>query len=160
MQPINEAKTRMQHLTYTSTNSDDIRRLIISKLADKGITPTQQRVEIGAVLLPKHQHLSADQILAKVNHSAHHVSKATVYNTLALFVQKGLAKEVCVDSSKVFYDSNINPHHHFYNVSTGSLVDIDMGEIPLSGLPTPPQSAVIKDVNIVVRLEEQSPRAI
>jgi Fur family iron response transcriptional regulator len=157
MQPISEAKTRMQHSATASISSDDIRRLVIKKLIDREITPTQQRVQIGAVLLPKHQHLSADQILTKVNHSAHHVSKATVYNTLALFVQKGLAKEVCVDSSKVFYDSNTGPHHHFYNVSTGSLVDIEMGEIALSGLPTPPLSAVIKDVNIVVRLEQQAP---
>ncbi len=145
----------MQHSASPSANSDDSRRFIINKLVDADITPTQQRVVIGIVLLTKHQHLSADQILTQVNRNTHHVSKATVYNTLALFVQKGLAKEVCVDSSKVFYDSNTGPHHHFYNVSTGSLVDIEMGAIALSGLPTPPLSAVIKDVNIVVRLEEQ-----
>ena len=62
-------------------------------------------------------------------------SKATVYNTLNLFLRKKLIREVIVDPSKVFYDPNPDPHHHFYNVDTGELTDIDARDIRVSGLP-------------------------
>ena len=62
-------------------------------------------------------------------------SKATVYNTLNLFLEKKLIREVIVDPSKVFYDPNTAPHHHFYNVDTGELTDIEAEAIAISGLP-------------------------
>jgi len=52
-------------------------------------------------------------------------SKATVYNTLNLFTQHGLVREVCVDAGKVYYDSNTEEHHHIYNVETGELWDVE-----------------------------------
>jgi len=101
-----------------------IKDAVIKKLKARNITPTQQRVEIAQILFEKPQHLSAEQVLAKVNGNAA-VSKATVYNTLGLFARKALVKEVIVDPSKVFYDSNVHPHQHFYNIDTGILTDID-----------------------------------
>jgi len=130
------------------------KRFVIRLLTQHGITPTQQRVEIGLVLLTKRQHLSADQVLEKVNATASIVSKATVYNTLSLFVNKGLAKEVYVDSSRILYDSNTRPHHHFYNVDTGTLYDIDAEQLELKEVPTPPEFAAIKDVEIIVRVHQ------
>ena len=132
------------------------KRFVIRLLTQQGITPTQQRVEIGLVMLTKCQHLSADQVLDKVNADANLVSKATVYNTLSLFVNKGLVREVYVDSSKVFYDSNTQPHHHFYNVDTGTLYDIDASRLELKEVPTPTEFAAIKDVDIIVRVHQQS----
>jgi Fur family iron response transcriptional regulator len=130
------------------------KRFVIRQLTQQGITPTQQRVEIGIVLLTKRQHLSADQVLDKVNAMGNIVSKATVYNTLSLFVNKGLAKEVNVDSSRILYDSNTAPHHHFYNVDTGTLYDIDAEQLELKEVPTPPEFASIKDVEIIVRVHQ------
>ena len=130
------------------------KRFVIRQLTQQGITPTQQRVEIGLVLLTKRQHLSADQVLDKVNAMGNVVSKATVYNTLSLFVNKGLAKEVNVDSSRILYDSNTAPHHHFYNVDTGILYDIDAEQLELKEVPTPPEFASIKDVEIIVRVHQ------
>jgi len=109
--------------------------LVVKLLTQHNITPTQQRVKIGMVLLTKRQHLSADQILVRVNFEASVVSKATVYNTLGLFVTKGLIREVIVDSAKVFYDSNTQPHHHFYNVDTGELSDIGTSDLLINQLP-------------------------
>jgi len=129
--------------------------LVVKQLTQHNITPTQQRVKIGMVLLTKCQHLSADQILARVNSEASVVSKATVYNTLGLFVAKGLIREVIVDSAKVFYDSNTQPHHHFYNVDTGTLHDIEGDQLEINGLPSPPQSAVVQGIDIIVRVQEQ-----
>ena len=130
------------------------KRLVIRLLTQKGITPTQQRVEIGMAMLTKYQHMSADQVLERVNAESNLVSKATVYNTMSLFLDKGLVKEVNVDSSKVFYDSNTQPHHHFYNVDTGTLYDIDAAHLELKEVPTPPELASIKGVDIIVRVQQ------
>lgn len=129
---------------------------VIKMLNDRGITPTQQRIEIGTVLFSKNQHLSADQVLEKVNAEGSTVSKATVYNTLGLFAQKGLIREVIVDSTKVFYDSNTAPHHHFYNVDTGTLHDVAADKLQITGMPTPPDAAVIKDVDVIIRIQQKN----
>lgn len=131
------------------------KQFIVNLLTQHGITPTQQRVEIGMVLLTKAQHLSADQLLDKVNCNAPVASKATIYNTLGLFVEQGLVREVIVDSKKVFYDSNTEPHHHFYDTDSGMLHDIAIDEVEIKALPKPPKQAVIKDVSIVFHVERE-----
>ena len=85
------------------------------------INPTRQRIEIAHALFSRGEHLSADQVLAIVNDRHSETSKATVYNTLKLFLEKRLIREVIVDPNRVFYDPNTEPHHHFYNVDTGEL---------------------------------------
>ena len=139
---------------YSAAFDHQTKREVVKLLTTHGITPTQQRIVIGQVMLTKPQHMSADQILEKVNAQANNVSKATVYNTLGLFTAKGLLREVIVDSTKVFYDSNTLPHHHFYNVDTGTLHDIDANLLAISELPEPPDSARIKDINVIVRVSK------
>jgi len=125
---------------------------IIDLLRSHDISPTHQRVEIARVLLSRHQHLSAEQVLDKVNESQSVVSKATVYNTLGLFARKGLIKEVIVDPTKVFYDPNTQPHHHFYNVDTGTLMDIEANEVSLERLPAAPEGMEPDGVEVIIRL--------
>ena len=72
-------------------------RDIAGMLKENGVLPTQQRLMIARVLFERHQHLSADQVMARVNTGRDHVSKATIYNTLGLFARKGLVREVIVD---------------------------------------------------------------
>ncbi|MHB8414205.1 MAG: Fur family transcriptional regulator [Acidiferrobacteraceae bacterium] len=117
-----------------------------------GITPTVQRVEIARVLLSRCAHLSADEIFVLVNDGKTQVSKATVYNTLGLFAEKGLVREVIVDPDKTVYDPNVVPHHHFYNVVTGQLVDINAAEMEVKGLPPIPEGTSIDGIEIIVRL--------
>jgi Fur family iron response transcriptional regulator len=116
------------------------------------IAPTYQRTAIATVLFSRWQHFSADQILALVNEQHAEVSKATVYNTLRLFVDKKLVREVIVDPTRVFYDPNTSPHHHFYHVESGNLMDIDGATIEVTGLPTLPEGTVAAGVDIVVRI--------
>jgi len=124
-----------------------------------GVTPTPQRIEIATVMLACHQHLSADQVLARVNQNGAAVSKATVYNTLGLFAEKGLIRQVIVDPTKIFYDSNIAPHHHFYNVDDGSLIDFDAQECSIAKLPTLPAGTVADGVDVIVRVRNASAAA-
>lgn len=95
--------------------------------------------------------MSAEQLIDELRHRSR-VSKATVYNSLKLFAAKGLIREVNVHSDRLIYDSNVRPHHHFYNIDTGELQDIDPADIQLTGLPTPPEGTVQDGVDIVIRV--------
>ena len=117
-----------------------------------GINPTHQRIEIAHALFSRHEHLSADQVLALVNEGQPETSRATVYNTLNLFVEKGLIREVIVDPNRVFYDPNTVPHYHLYDVRTGRLTDIDAGGIQVSGLPLLPEGVVAEGMDIILRV--------
>jgi Fur family iron response transcriptional regulator len=123
-----------------------------ARLRDYDILPTQQRVQIAQVLLTRDQHVSAEQVLELVNATGNSVSKATVYNTLGLFAEKGILREVNVDPSRAFYDTNNSTHHHFYNVDTGELSDIDTGQIPVDQLPAAPQGTVVDTVEVIIRV--------
>ncbi len=120
------------------------------------INPTHQRIEIAYALFSRGEHLSADQILAIVNDRHLEASKATVYNTLNLFLEKKLIREVIVDPNKVFYDPNTEPHHHLYNVDTGELTDIDAAAIEISGLPSLPEGTVAEGVDVIVRVRTRN----
>lgn len=122
-----------------------------------GITPTHQRLEIAHVLFSRRQHLSADQILAAVNLRHSETSKATVYNTLRLFLEKGLVREVIVDPTKVFYDSNTAPHHHFYNEADGELIDIGAADMQITRLPPAPAGTVVERVDVIIRIRPEDP---
>lgn len=128
-------------------------------LTGRGITPTQQRVEIARVLLAQPQHLSAEELLALVNRRGHAVSKATVYNTLGLFARHGLVREVIVDPNKIFYDSNTSEHHHVYNTSTGVLTDIAPDRITVGALPPTPEGTEVTGVDVIVRVQDRQPKS-
>src|SRR3989338_2996850 len=128
------------HQQYTRDNMSGL-------LRQHDINPTHQRIEIAHALFSRQEHMSADQIMAIVNTRHSETSKATVYNTLNLFLEKKLIREVIVDPSKVFYDPNTCEHHHFYNVDTGELMDIDADELALMNLPTLPAGTVADGVD-------------
>ena len=127
------------------------REAVAERLRARGIAPTHQRIEIAFVLLERCEHLSADQILALVNARHAETSKATVYNTLRLFLDKQLIRELIVDPSRVFYDPNTSPHHHFYDVVTGQLTDIPADAVRVEALPAPPPGTVTDGVDVIIR---------
>ncbi|MDH4273974.1 MAG: transcriptional repressor [Gammaproteobacteria bacterium] len=142
-------------LAETERRTSKIRAVDV--LRQYAIAPTQQRVEIAQLLLSKPQHVTAEQVMAMVNVDRPRVSKATVYNTLGLFARKGLVKEVIVDPTKIFYDSNIDSHYHFYCITTGQLWDVGAETVQLRGLPPPPEGAVVDSVDVIIRLRPIAP---
>ena len=132
------------------------RDTLVEMLRRHGISPTHQRIEIAYALFARGEHLSADQILATVNNRHSETSKATVYNTLNLFLERQLIREVIVDPHKVFYDPNTNAHHHIYNLDTGELTDIDASQIEIAGLPQPPEGMVTDGIDIIVRVRSRA----
>ena len=125
------------------------------RLDEHGILPTQQRLQLADVLFSAHRHLSAEQVLSEAGARGYSVSKATVYNTLGLFARKGLIREVIVDPSRVFYDPNTGPHHHFYNLDTGELIDLDPERLPIESLPPLPPGTVAEGVDVIIRVRNQ-----
>lgn len=135
----------MEKQIYTRDNMANL-------LRTHGINPTHQRIEIAYALFGRQEHLSADQIMVAVNDRHSETSKATVYNALNLFKQHKLIREVIVDPSKVFYDPNTSPHHHFFNLETSELTDIDATAVQINGLPQLPKGMVMEGVDVIVRI--------
>ena len=123
-----------------------------SLIEKHGILPTPQRVEIAGILLDKPQHLSAEQIIETLKAADSGVSKATVYNTLNLFSERGLIREVMVDPVRKFYDSTTRPHHHFYNVDTGELADIPDEQVAFEQLPELPEGTQSESIEVLIRV--------
>ncbi len=131
------------------------RKEIVQKLKQYGVMPTSQRIEVASILLARPQHLSADQIIDKLNTRRSCVSKATVYNTLKLFSQQGLVKELNVDSSRKFYDSTTHAHHHFFHVESGKLTDIPESQVSIKGLPPLPKGTEQESVEVLIRVRNK-----
>ena len=128
----------------------------VTALFDRhGILPTPQRIEIAGIMLERPQHLSADQIIDRLRASGSAVSKATVYNTLNLFSERGLVKEVMVDPVRKFYDSTTRAHHHFYNVDSGELSDIPDAEVRFEGLPELPEGTERESVEVLIKVRDK-----
>jgi len=131
------------------------RSKILAKLQERGVLQTPQRIEVAEVLLDRPQHLSADQILDRLRANGSQVSKATVYNTLKLFCEQGLARELNVDASRKFYDSTTHPHHHFYHVETGELSDIPADDVAIIDLPSLPKGTEQESIEVLIRIKDK-----
>jgi len=130
----------------------DAQITIENRLRDKGVRPTRQRLEIGELLLASPRHMSADQILQELRNKGSRLSKATVYNTLNLLSREGIVREIAVDPERMVYDSTPHPHHHFYNVDTGELTDIDTEQVEINGLPVLPDGTQQVDMELIVKV--------
>lgn len=133
-----------------------LRSEILTKFDTHGILQTPQRLEVAEILLQKPQHLSADQIIEELRAKGSKVSKATVYNSLNLFGERGLVKECLVDPERRFYDSTTNPHHHFYNADTGELSDIPPDTVEMIGLPELPAGTRMESAELIVRIRNSA----
>lgn len=128
---------------------------VSSLLERNGIRPTQQRVKVAEVLLTAPVHLTAEQLLTTLRQAPSRVSKATVYNTLKLFVDHGLVRQIHLDPERCVYDSTMTPHHHFQNVETGEMRDIRPDELTLERMPALPPGTEIDGVEVVIRVRPQ-----
>ena len=97
---------------------------VIATLAAHGIQASAQRVAVARYVLSTQDHPSAEQVFAKVKHTLPVLARATVYNTLNLFVAKGLLRQHVLAEGCVVFDPNTAPHHHFVDDDTGAIHDI------------------------------------
>ena len=126
-----------------------------AKLRMAGLRPTRQRVALGWLLFAKgDRHVTAEKLYDEASGARVAISLATVYNTLHQFTEAGLLREIAVDGSKTYFDTNIADHHHFLVEETNALLDIPGAMIAVLGLPLPPGGMEISRVDVVVRLKK------
>jgi Fur family transcriptional regulator, iron response regulator len=102
-----------------------------------------------------HRHVSAEELHAEANAGKVNVSLATIYNTLHQFHQAGLLREVAVDASRFYFDTDTSDHHHFYLEDEQRVIDIPTNSIVLQGLPEAPRGMVVTHVDVIVRVKKQ-----
>ena len=96
----------------------------VKLLREHGVQPSAQRVVVAEYVLWTTDHPSADQVLAHVRKRLPMLSRATVYNTLNLFVEKKLLRPLILAEGKLLFDPNIKDHHHFIDDRTGRVYDV------------------------------------
>jgi Fur family transcriptional regulator, iron response regulator len=120
-----------------------------------GIVPTAQRVVIASLMFERNQHLTAEQVIAALLAKGERVSKATVYNTLNLFAEKGLIRPLNLDPTRCSFDSNIAPHFHVHAVDTGELIDVAPEAIEFAKLPELPPGTELLGVEVVLKVRHK-----
>jgi Fe2+ or Zn2+ uptake regulation protein len=103
----------------------------VEVLRKHGIQPSAQRLAIAGYVLDTTEHPSADQVWKRVKEQVPYLSRATVYNTLNLFVAKGLLRALALADESVVFDPNIEKHHHFIDESTGEIHDIPWNRVQI-----------------------------
>ncbi|MBJ3776255.1 iron response transcriptional regulator IrrA [Acuticoccus mangrovi] len=118
-----------------------------------GLRPTRQRVALGNILFGRgHRHVSAEGLHEEAVTARVPVSLATVYNTLHQFTEAGLLREIAVDGTKTYFDTNTDDHHHFFDESNGMVTDIPGHSLALNRIPEAPDGMEISRVDVVVRI--------
>lgn len=106
---------------------------VIEDLRAHGIAPTPQRIAVAEFVLRTHEHPTADTVWDRVRERMPTVSRATVYNTLNLFVEKGLLRTQVLKEGTVVFDPHVERHHHFVDEKTGEIVDIPWSALRVAG---------------------------
>jgi Fur family transcriptional regulator, iron response regulator len=123
------------------------------RLRSAGLRPTRQRQALAQLLFKdKERHVTAETLHGEAVAAGESVSLATVYNTLHQFTEAGLLRQVLVDGSRTYFDTNTGDHHHFYREEDGLLIDIDGAAIAVSGVPQPPKGAKVERIDVIIRL--------
>jgi Fur family peroxide stress response transcriptional regulator len=82
-------------------------------LKENGIKPSYQRIKIYEYLKENKDHPTVDNIYHALNTQIPTLSKTTVYNTLKIFIEKGIAMAITIDDNEVRFEANMETHGHF-----------------------------------------------
>jgi Fur family iron response transcriptional regulator len=143
----------MDAIVTTQRAGEPSRIEIRTMLRGSGLRPTRQRMALAGILYSKgNRHISAEGLHEEAMSAKVPVSLATVYNTLHQFTEAGLLREVAVDGSKTYFDTNVTDHHHFFVEDDNQVIDIPEGGMGVGNIPEPPPGYEISRVDVVVRL--------
>jgi Fur family iron response transcriptional regulator len=128
-----------------------------SMLRKVGLRPTRQRMALGWILFGKgDRHLTAEMLYEEAVKAKVPVSLATIYNTLHQFTDVGLLRQVAVEGSRAYFDTNVSSHHHFFIEGRDELLDIPSTDVVVGRTPAPPEGYEVARVDVVVRLKKKS----
>jgi Fur family transcriptional regulator, iron response regulator len=145
------------HELTMGTNEDALIRYdCVDLLRRAGLRPTRHRMMLGAVLFSNGgRHVTAEMLHAEAVEANMQISMATVYNTLNQFTEAGLLRQIGVDGSKSFFDTNPSTHHHFYVDQEDRLLDVPEPGIEIDQLPQPLPGYQISRVDVIVHLRRK-----
>ena len=122
-------------------------------LKEAKLRPTKQRVTlISNIYKYGNRHVNAESLHKEILDTGDKVSLATVYNTLHNLTNLGFLRQVKVNSSQNYFDTNITEHHHFFDQSNNSLIDIAKDTIRIQGIPTPPDTKKVSEVEVIISI--------
>lgn len=123
-------------------------------LSGAGLRPTRQRMALAGLLVGdgRDRHVTAESLFEAAAGTGEKVSLATVYNTLKAFCEAGLLREITVDGSKSYFDTNMSDHPHFYWEDDNRLSDAPAEQLEIARVPDAPEGAEIASVDVVIRL--------
>ena len=135
---------------------DDVPRDCEELLRRTGLRPTRQRLALGWLLFSKGgRHVTADMLFSEAADANFNMSRATVYNTLHEFTDAGLLRQIGVDGSKSFFDSNPSTHHHFFFDGEDRLSDVPEPGVVIATPPEPLPGYEISRVDVIVHLRRK-----
>ena len=94
-------------------------------LRERGLRVTPQRILIHRALTDLGRHATADEVLTRVEAQLPNASLPTVYATLELFEELGIAHRVAAGTSATLWDPRSEPHHHLVCRSCGAVEDLE-----------------------------------
>ena len=127
----------------------------VTKLRNSGLRPTKQRIKICEVLFDtdKTFHFTIKELVKIIENQANmKVSLATVYNTVHAFIKKGYLKEIPLNSSQSYYDTNVRHHHHFFDVEENKLIDIDQDDVDEINIRKKIPGKKIRSVEVIAKI--------
>jgi Fur family iron response transcriptional regulator len=128
--------------------------LVAERLRCAGLRPTRQRLALARLLFAHgDRHVTAEGLFTEAKLARVHVSLATVYNALHDFTEKGLLREIFLDSNRSYFDTNTGDHHHFYFERSGRLEDIPADAVRIGLLPDAPEGATVTRVDVIIRVD-------
>ncbi|MFO1129082.1 MAG: Fur family transcriptional regulator [Rhodospirillales bacterium] len=126
---------------------------VLDLLRRANLRPTRQRLSLARILFEGgDRHITAEKLHEEAIVANIPVSLATIYNTLHQFTAAGLLREIVVDATRSYFDTNISDHHHFFHEASGFLEDIPADDIVLAALPPAPAGTMVHRVDVIVRL--------
>lgn len=128
---------------------------VLDRLRSAELRPTRQRLALARLLFENgDRHVTAERLHEEALSVDVRVSLATVYNTLHQFTSAGLLREIVVDGTRSYFDTNTDDHHHFFFQGKGRLEDIPADQIIVSELPPPPLGTTVSRVDVIVRIDD------
>ena len=129
----------------------------IEKLRNSGLRPTKQRLQICEVLFDtdKTFHFTINNLAEKIKKQLNNkISLATIYNTVHAFEKKGYLKQIPINSSEAYFDTNVSDHHHFYDLNEDKLIDLENSDVGPINILKKINGKKIKSVEVLVKLED------
>ena len=129
----------------------------IEKLRNSGLRPTKQRLQICEVLFDTEKtfHFTINDLANKIKRQLNNkISLATVYNTVHAFEKKGYLKQIPINSSQTYFDTNVSDHHHFYDLKEEKLIDLDNSDVGPINIKRKIDGKKIKSIEVLVKLED------